>query len=480
MSTIFIDNQWVESNNDQTITLLNPSDGTVLRELDRGDQQDINKAVKSAKHAYQTVWSKVSPADRGRLLYKLAQKLSDHKEELAALESADCGKPLWQAQADAVSIARYFEFYAGACDKFHGETIPFAADFAVLTWREPHGVTAHIVPWNYPMQIFGRCVAAALAAGNTCVVKPAEDACLSLLRVAELAHEVGFPAGVLNMVTGYGHEAGDALVKHPDVNHISFTGSPAVGTLVTQAAAENHTPVTLELGGKSPQIVFADANLDDVIKTVVRVIVQNAGQTCSAGTRLLVERSVYEQVVTRVADALSQIRVGPADQNLDCGPVIRKTQLDRVRAYVKMAHDDGLILAGKGVISQDASENGFFIEPMLFRDVPADHKLAQEEIFGPILIAMPFDSENEAIDLANSTEYGLVACVWTRDGGRQLRLARRLEVGQVYINNYGAGGGVELPFGGVKSSGHGREKGFEALYGFTALKTVAIKYDTES
>lgn len=480
MNTVFIDNQWVESHSSAVITLINPSDGTELRQISQGNAQDIDAAVKSARQAYRDVWSKVSALERGRLLYKLSQKLLEHHQELSELEAADCGKPMAQAQADATAVARYFEFYAGACDKFHGETIPYSTGFAVLTWREPHGVTGHVVPWNYPLQIFGRCVAGALAAGNVCVVKPAEDACLSILRVMELAREVGFPDGVLNLVTGYGHEAGDALVKHPDVDHISFTGSPTIGTLVAQAAAQNHTPVTLELGGKSPQIVFADADLADVVPTVVRAIVQNSGQTCSAGSRLLIERPVYEQVVSLVSKALDQIKVGPATMDMDCGPLIRKTQLQRVQAYIQAGLDGGLKIAAQGQVVPEAPKQGFYQPPVLFRDVPATHKLAREEIFGPVLVAMPFDTEAEALEIANGTDFGLVASVWTQDGGRQLRMARSLEAGQVYINNYGAGGGIELPFGGVKASGHGREKGYEALYGFTVLKTVAIKYKTDA
>ena len=359
----------------------------------------------------------------------------------------------------------------------HGETIPYQNGYTVLTLREPHGVTAHIVPWNYPLQIFGRCVGGALAAGNTCVVKPAEDACLSLLRVAELAAQAGFPEGVLNLVTGYGHEAGDLLVKHPDIDHVSFTGSPQVGKLVVRAAAEHHTPVTLELGGKSPQVVFADADLDAMLPVIVNAIVQNAGQTCSAGSRLLVQRSLYEQVLERVGEAFTRLRVGSSSMDLDCGPLIRKSQQERVAGFLQDAEHSRIAVVARGRIADGVPAGGFYQAPVLLRDVPPQHRLAQEEVFGPVLAAMPFEDEAQAIALANGTDYGLVASVWTRDGGRQLRLARALRSGQVFINNYGAGGGVELPFGGVKASGHGREKGFEALYGFTVLKTVAIKHD---
>jgi aldehyde dehydrogenase (NAD+) len=346
----------------------------------------------------------------------------------------------------------------------------------VLTLREPFGVTGHVIPWNYPLQIFGRSVAASLAVGNACVVKPAEDACLSILRVAEMAAEVGFPAGALNIVTGYGHEAGDLLVRHPGVDHVSFTGSPRVGQLVIQAAAEHHAPVTLELGGKSPQIIFGDADMDAMTTVVTNAIVQNAGQTCSAGSRALVHRPVYEAVVERLAKSFAATRTGPAAMDLNCGPLIRESQMLRVRSFVELAKTDGLPIAAQGQLVPEAPQGGFYQVPTLIRDVPIEHLLAQEEIFGPVLTISPFDDEDHAIELANGTEYGLAAALWTQDGGRQLRMARRLQSGQVFVNNYGAGGGIELPFGGVKASGHGREKGFEALYSFTTLKTITLKH----
>jgi aldehyde dehydrogenase (NAD+) len=457
------------------IDVVDPSDGQVFDRIARGDAADIDRAVRAARRASNETWGRLPAAERGRRLQRLSTRLADHAEELAAIEAKDCGKPLKQARADAAAIVRYFEFYAGAADKLHGETIPYQADTTVFTIREPHGVTGHIVPWNYPMQIFGRSVGGALAAGNACVVKPAEDACLSLLRVAELAADI-LPPGTLNIVTGFGHEAGDALAKHPDVDHLSFTGSPSVGRIVTRAAAEHHTPVTLELGGKSPQIVFADADLDLVLPAVVNAIVQNAGQTCSAGSRLLVERSAYGHVLDLLASVFESLSVGPAMMDLDCGPLIRKSQLQRVWDFLSDAQHDGIPVVAQGRIVDGAPEAGYYQAPMLLADVPPRHRLAQEEVFGPVLAAMAFDDEADAIRLANDTAFGLVAGVWTRDGGRQLRMARAVRAGQVFVNNYGAGGGVELPFGGVGASGHGREKGFEALYGFTTLKTIAIRH----
>ncbi|MDQ8030388.1 aldehyde dehydrogenase [Bordetella genomosp. 1] len=477
MKQHFIDNRPVAGSSGESIDVIDPSTGETFDQLARGNAADIDLAVQAARRAYEGAWGKLSAAERGRLMLKLAVKILDHHDELTQIESRDCGKPIKQARADVTAVARYFEFYGGAADKLMGETIPYQAGYTVLTVREPHGVTGHIVPWNYPLQIFGRSIGGALAAGNACVVKPAEDACLSILRVAELAAEVGFPAGALNIVTGYGHEAGDALTRHPGVDHISFTGSPRVGVLVTQTAAERHVPVTLELGGKSPQIIFADADLDALVPVAVNAIVQNAGQTCSAGSRLVIERSIYDKLMDRLAQAFSALRTGAGSADLDCGPLIRQTQLERVQRFLRDAEAEGIQKVAQGQVVADAPKGGFFQAPTLLGNVPVEHRLAQEEIFGPVLVAIPFDDEADAIRIANATEYGLAASVWTRDGARQLRVARKVRSGQVFINNYGAGGGVELPFGGVKASGHGREKGFEALYGFTVLKTIAIKHD---
>ena len=476
MQLNFIANAAQPSSSGRTIAMLDPSDGQPFDEIQRSNAADIDLAVRAARQCQDAVWSKLSAAERGRLLMRLSAAVSEHAEELALMEQRDCGKPTKQAQADAAALARYFEFYAGACDKFHGETIPYLDGYSVLTWHEPHGVTGHIIPWNYPMQIFGRSVGGALAAGNVCVVKPSEDACLSLLRVAQLAAEVGFPSGAINIVTGLGHEVGDALACHPGIDHISFTGSPKVGTLIQQVAAERHCPVTLELGGKSPQIIFADADLDAAIPAVVNAIVQNAGQTCSAGSRVLIDHAIYEPLLERLGKAFEGLRVGPAAMDLDVGPLIRQSQQQRVWDFLSDAQVAHIPMVAQGQIVDEAPETGYYQVPTLLRDVPPKHRLAQEEVFGPVLCAMPFKDEDEAVALANATQFGLVAGIWTRDGARQFRMAKRVRSGQVFINNYGAGGGVELPFGGVKSSGYGREKGFEALYGFTTLKTVAIRH----
>lgn len=473
-----IDGRSVDSASGERIDVVCPSDGKAFASIPASGAADVDRAVQAARRAFDDgPWARMPAVERGRMLTRLSHLVEKNGDELAALESRDTGKPARQGKADVTSTMRYYEFYGGAGDKIHGDTIPFLDGYTALTLREPHGVVAGIIPWNYPLQILARVAGAALAMGNTLVIKPAEDASLTAIRMAELALEAGFPNGVFNVITGYGREAGAALSSHPGVDYVTFTGSPATGTAIQQAAAGNNRGVTMELGGKSPQVVFADADLDKALPVLVNAIIQNGGQTCSAGSRVLIERPIYEEVAAALAKRFSALVAGPHDADLDLGALINPKQKSRVESMIAQAEAAGIPLLARGSIHPDASADGFYVAPALFGAVDPAATIAREEVFGPVLTLFPFDDEEEAIRLANGTDYGLVAGVWTKDGARQHRVAKRVRSGQVFVNGYGAGGGVELPFGGFKRSGHGREKGFEALYDMSATKTIVFNHE---
>lgn len=472
---VFINNQW-RSSDGGVMDVVAPAEGKIFAQITSGTAADVDAAVAAARAALETgCWGRSTALERGRLLMRLGRLIEDNAQELTELEARDTGKPLKQAKADIVAAARYFEFYGAAADKVHGETIPFMAGYMVATERERFGVTGHIIPWNYPAQMFGRTLAPALAMGNACVLKPAEDACLTPLRIAELSAEAGFPDGAINVVPGAGAVAGAALAQHRGIDFISFTGSPEVGIFIQEAAARNHIGCTLELGGKSPQIVFDDADLDLAVPVLVNAIVQNAGQTCSAGSRLLVQSSAYDRVMEQVSDRFRNLRAGTPEMDLDLGPVISLKQKGRIEKFLHQAEQQGIPLLAQGQIASQTE--GYFVAPHLYGPVPRENPLALDEVFGPVLSVIPFEDEADALQLANGTDYGLVAGVWSTNTSRAIRVARRVLAGQVYVNAYGAGGGIELPFGGMKKSGHGREKGFEALYEFSTLRTIVIKHD---
>jgi aldehyde dehydrogenase (NAD+) len=475
---LIINGERADASDGHTFDVFDPSSGERLATVAKATARDVDRAVQCARAALDDKsWGGLAPAERGRLLWRMAQAIRDRAEELATLESRDNGKPLRQARTDVQVAARYFEFFAGIADKIMGNTIPLGPGFLDFTVREAIGVSAQIVPWNYPIQIGARGIAPALAAGCTIVLKPSSEAPMTALRLGEIGLACGVPPGVLNIVPGTGSEAGVALASHPDINQLTFTGSVDVGVQVAKLAADNVVPVVMELGGKSPNIVFADADLDLAAAGVANAIFQNAGQTCSAGSRLLVERRAHDALVERLAARAAAMRIGPGVSDPDMGPIISSRQRETIERYIAVAKDEGAtVAAGGGRPSDPSLAGGFYLQPTLLDHVAPDMRVAQEEIFGPVLSIIDVEDVEEAAAVANRSQYGLVAGIWTRDINKAMALAAKIKAGQVYVNTYGAGGGVELPFGGYKKSGYGREKGLESLASYTQVKNVCIKF----
>jgi phenylacetaldehyde dehydrogenase len=472
---MLINGQWVNAASGKTFPTYNPATGEVLAQVAEGDREDVEQAVRAARKAFDHgPWRKMTASERGRLVWKLGDLIEQHAEEFAYIESLDNGKPLKVAKAADVPLAAdLFRYMAGWATKVEGNTIPISVPghFA-YTLREPIGVVAQIIPWNFPLLMAAWKLGPALATGCTVILKPAEQTPLSALRLGELIQEAGFPDGVVNIIPGYGETAGAALAAHPDVDKIAFTGSTEVGKLIVHAAAGNLKKVSLELGGKSPNVVFKDADLETAIPGASSAIYFNHGQCCCAGSRLYVEKSVYDQVVEGVAARAKKIRIGAGlDPDTQMGPLVSTEQLDRVCSYLESGFSEGAKAIAGG---KKAGDRGYFVEPTLLVDTNENMKVVKEEIFGPVVTAMPFSDPEEIIPRANDSEYGLAAGVWTRDISKAHRMAAQLRAGTVWINCYNVFDAA-LPFGGYKQSGWGREMGHEVLNNYTQTKAVCAK-----
>jgi aldehyde dehydrogenase (NAD+)/betaine-aldehyde dehydrogenase len=471
----FIDGAWAPAASGARMDTLDPGTGRPFASVAAGDAADVDAAVRAARRALSGAWRAITPAQRGRLLHRVAQVLRDNADRFAVVESLDSGKRLAEAQGDVAGAAATFEYYAGACDKHQGDTMPLGPDHLGYTLNEPVGVTAHVIPWNYPLSTAARGLAPALAAGCTAVLKPAEQTPLTALMLAALCHEAGVPPGVCNVVTGTGRDAGAPLVAHPLVQHVSFTGSVATGIDVMRAAAPQVTRLVLELGGKSPIVVLADCDVDAAVENVLGAIFENAGQICSAGSRLVIERPLHERFVARLVERARALVPGHGLRDAPMGAISSAAHLDKVAGYVDRARRRGVAVRCGGRRAVDAEQGGgWFYEATILDDLRPDDEAVQEEIFGPVLCVQVFDDLDEAVALANGTAFGLVAGVFTRDFARAHRLARDIDAGQVFINEYFAGG-IAMPFGGNRRSGFGREKGLEALRSYSRIKSVAAR-----
>ncbi len=472
---LLINNRWVPAESGKTFATINPSTGEEICQIAEADAADVEKAVKAARHAFEHgPWRKMPASERGRLINRLADLIETHADELARLESVDNGKPFTIAKAvDVAATVGCFRYFAGWSDKIHGKTIPIDGDYFCYTRHEPVGVVGQIIPWNFPMLMLAWKLAPALATGNTVIMKPAEQTPLSALRIGELLLEAGFPEGVVNMLPGYGPTAGAAIANHMDVDKVAFTGSTEVGHLIMRAAADSNLKrVTLELGGKSPNIVFADTDLDEAVEGAHFGLFFNHGQCCCAGSRVFVEEKIYDKFVEKSGIRASNRTVGdPFDPTTEQGPQVDHAQFDKVMDYIGSGRKEGAKLVCGG---ERVGDKGYFIQPTVFADVQDDMKIAKEEIFGPVMSIIPFKSVEEVVARANRTEYGLAAAVWTRDIKKAHSIADNVRAGTVWVNCYNVLD-PRSPFGGFKQSGIGRELGEYGLQQYTEVKSVIIK-----
>ncbi len=476
---LWIGNEWVDAASGERFEVTNPATEETLARVACGGEEDVDRAVQSASTALASKeWKRLSPHDRSRLLWRLGDLVEEHADELGELETRNNGKPYFESRAvDMPFVAESFRYFAGLADKIQGATIPVSGPFLNYTLREPVGVVGCIVPWNFPLSITSWKVAPALACGNTVVLKPAEQTPLTALRLGELAAEAGFPPGVLNVVSGFGKEAGSALVRHPKVALIAFTGSTETGKIVMREAAETVKKVSLELGGKSPNVIFEDADLGAAVRGASTGIFYGKGEVCAAGSRVLVQRSVYEEVLEAFTERSKKMAIGdPMDKKTRIGAIVSKAQLERVLRYVEIGRTEGARLVTGGE-AKKVDGKGNFLEATIFADVEPDMQIAQEEIFGPVAAVIPFDDLEDGIEKANRTIYGLAAGLWTRDVGKAHRFASEIQAGTVWINTYNQYDAAS-PFGGYKQSGFGRDLGYEAaLEKYTQTKSVWVALD---
>ncbi|HEV2800410.1 MAG TPA: aldehyde dehydrogenase family protein [Pyrinomonadaceae bacterium] len=474
---LLIDGQWVDAESGKTFSTPNPSTGETLAEVAEADKADVDKAVAAARRAFEGKWSRMSARDRGRLLYKLSQLIEARSQELAALETADNGKPIKESMyIDLPGVVENFEYFAGWATKIEGETIPVPGQFFNYTLREPLGVCGQIIPWNFPLLMAAWKLAPALAAGNTIVLKPAEQTPVTALELGKLIQEAGFPEGVVNIVPGYGETAGAALAGHPGIDKIAFTGSTEVGKIIARTAAQNLTKVSLELGGKAPNIVFADADIEQAVSGAMMGIFFNQGQVCCAGSRLFLDERVKDEFLARFKERAERVKVGdPMDKTTQMGPQVSEEQLTRIKSYVDIARGEGAtVFAGGAPPELEGNfRNGYFFRPTVFSEVQNSMRVAQEEIFGPVVSVITFTDEKDLVRQANDTIYGLSAGIWTKDITRAHRFAKEVKAGTVWINTFNMMNAAS-PFGGYKQSGYGREMGRHALELYTHVKSVWV------